>query len=71
MIFEYGEGTVLGLRGFFEMAKIAQVVGDTDTAIADFKDTIDSIGTTLNDPELELPDTEPVEVSHSDDTEPR
>ena len=54
MIFEIGEDTFLGLRGFFEMSQIAEVLGDTDTAISDYKDTIDGIYTVLTSDELEL-----------------
>jgi len=47
-IFDVGEGTLLGLRGWFEMSRIGEVLGDFSTAFDDFELTIESIHTALD-----------------------
>lgn len=53
-IFEMGEATVLGQRGFFEMAKTNEIRKDFDAAVSAYFDTVAIIKDTLDDPELQL-----------------
>src|SRR5690606_29797881 len=48
-IFEVGEETLLGLRGWFEMSKIGEVLGDYTVAFDDYQATIESIRKSLDD----------------------
>ncbi len=49
LILDVGEESLLGLRAWFEMSKINEVLGNYDGAFSDYKDTIDSIQTALDD----------------------
>lgn len=48
-IFEVGEESLLGLRGWFEMSKIGEVLGNYDEAFESYNDTIHSIHTALDE----------------------
>ncbi|MEO0478775.1 MAG: tetratricopeptide repeat protein [Planctomycetota bacterium] len=54
-IFDVGEETLLGQRGFFEMSKISEVLKDYDDAVAGYVDTVDLIKDTLDDEDIVLP----------------
>lgn len=57
MVLEAGEETAIGLRGLFEIAQCYEVEGKIGEAITYYKDTIDQIGTSLQqaeDGELDL-----------------
>lgn len=54
-IFDVGEDTLLGQRGFFEMSKVNEITRDYDGAVQGYFDTVDIIKQTLDDENIELP----------------
>ena len=54
LIFDIGEQTALGMRAFFELAKIGEVLDDLGSAARDYTDTIDSIKDALTNEDLNL-----------------
>jgi tetratricopeptide (TPR) repeat protein len=48
-IFEVGEESLLGLRGWFEMSRIGEVLGNFEVAFDDFQMTIESIHSALDE----------------------
>lgn len=58
LVLAVGEETAIGLRGLFEIAQCDEVGGNVGDAISFYRDTIEQIGTSLQqaaDGELELP----------------
>lgn len=51
MIFEMGENSILGMKAYFEMSQVAEVLGDYEGAVRDYRDTIDSIDKILSEGE--------------------
>ncbi len=54
MIFDMGEDSILGMRAYFEMSQVGEVLGDYKGAVRDYKDTIDSIDKILSNADLEI-----------------
>jgi hypothetical protein len=55
LILDVGEETLLGQRAWFEMAKSNEVLGDMESAVSDYKDTLATIHNALDSEEIELP----------------
>jgi tetratricopeptide (TPR) repeat protein len=51
LILTVGEESLLGLRAWFEMSKINEILGDYSGAFSDYRDTIDSIQLALDEAE--------------------
>ncbi|MBI5849517.1 MAG: hypothetical protein HZB39_00535 [Planctomycetes bacterium] len=56
LILAVGEETLLGQRSWFEMAKLGEVLGNQEDAFRDYESTIETIRTSLDSEELELPE---------------
>ncbi|MCA8944517.1 MAG: hypothetical protein KDB80_18290 [Planctomycetes bacterium] len=54
LILEIGEESLMGLRGWFEMSRVNEVLGDYEAAVSDFGDTIAGIQEVLTSDQLEL-----------------
>ena len=56
LILDVGEETLLGQRAWFEMSKLGEVLGNLDDAYRDYAATIDTIKTSLDSKDIELPE---------------
>lgn len=56
LILGVGEETLLGQRAWFEMAKLGEVLGNQEDAYRDYDSTIETIRSSLNSEDLELPE---------------